>query len=56
MRHAARWDMANVRRLVDEAVDLGFVEVFFTGGEPFILNDIYDDAGLFVVQGARRPC
>ncbi len=32
----------NVRRLVDEAVALGFVEVFFTGGEPFILNDIYD--------------
>lgn len=31
----------NVKRLVDEAVDLGFSEVFFTGGEPFILNDIY---------------
>jgi MoaA/NifB/PqqE/SkfB family radical SAM enzyme len=34
--------LANVQRLVDEAVDLGFTEVFFTGGEPFILNDIYD--------------
>ena len=34
--------LANVRRLVDEAVDLGFSELFFTGGEPFILNDIYD--------------
>ena len=33
--------MANVRRLVDEAVELGFDHVFFTGGEPFILNDIY---------------
>jgi MoaA/NifB/PqqE/SkfB family radical SAM enzyme len=33
---------ANVRQLVDEAVVLGFTEVFFTGGEPFILNDIYD--------------
>jgi MoaA/NifB/PqqE/SkfB family radical SAM enzyme len=33
---------ANVRRLVDEAVALGFTDVFFTGGEPFILNDIYD--------------
>lgn len=34
--------LANVRRLVDEAVALGFSEVFFTGGEPFILKDIYD--------------
>lgn len=34
--------LANVQRLVDEAVELGFSDVFFTGGEPFILNDIYD--------------
>ncbi|MFN8456303.1 MAG: radical SAM protein [Anaerolineae bacterium] len=34
--------LANVQRLVDEAVELGFSEIFFTGGEPFILNDIYD--------------
>lgn len=34
--------LANVKRLVDEAVALGFTEVFFTGGEPFILNEIYD--------------
>jgi MoaA/NifB/PqqE/SkfB family radical SAM enzyme len=34
--------LANVRRLVDEAVALGFDDIFFTGGEPFILNDIYD--------------
>lgn len=34
--------LANVRRLVDEAVDLGFSELFFTGGEPFIVNEIYD--------------
>jgi MoaA/NifB/PqqE/SkfB family radical SAM enzyme len=33
--------LANARQLVDEAVALGFGEVFFTGGEPFILNDIY---------------
>ena len=33
--------LANVQRLVDEAVELGFTDVFFTGGEPFILNDIY---------------
>jgi MoaA/NifB/PqqE/SkfB family radical SAM enzyme len=31
-----------VQRLVDEAVALGFSELFFTGGEPFILNDIYE--------------
>jgi MoaA/NifB/PqqE/SkfB family radical SAM enzyme len=34
--------LANVRQLVDEAVALGFTDVFFTGGEPFILNEIYD--------------
>jgi MoaA/NifB/PqqE/SkfB family radical SAM enzyme len=34
--------LANVRRLVDEAVALGFDHVFFTGGEPFVLPDIYD--------------
>jgi MoaA/NifB/PqqE/SkfB family radical SAM enzyme len=34
--------LANVRRLVDEALELGFTEVFFTGGEPFILPDIYE--------------
>ena len=33
---------ANVQRLIDEAVELGFDHVFFTGGEPFILKDIYD--------------
>jgi MoaA/NifB/PqqE/SkfB family radical SAM enzyme len=33
---------ANVQRLVDEAVELGFDHVFFTGGEPFLLNDIYE--------------
>lgn len=34
--------LANAKRLVSEAVELGFSEVFFTGGEPFILNDIYE--------------
>jgi MoaA/NifB/PqqE/SkfB family radical SAM enzyme len=34
--------LANVRRLVDEAVALCFDHVFFTGGEPFLLNDIYE--------------
>ncbi|MCI0552476.1 MAG: radical SAM protein [Anaerolineae bacterium] len=32
----------NVKRLVDESVELGFEHVFFTGGEPFLLNEIYD--------------
>jgi MoaA/NifB/PqqE/SkfB family radical SAM enzyme len=30
-----------VRRLVDEALPLGFDHFFFTGGEPFLLDDIY---------------
>lgn len=33
--------LANVCRLVDEAVALDFDHIFFTGGEPFLLNDIY---------------
>ncbi len=33
---------ANAKRLVDEAEALGFQQVFFTGGEPFILPDIYE--------------
>ena len=32
----------NAHGIVDEAVDLGFSELFFTGGEPFILDEIYD--------------
>jgi MoaA/NifB/PqqE/SkfB family radical SAM enzyme len=32
----------NVRKLVDEAVELGIGHIFFTGGEPFLLPDIYD--------------
>lgn len=34
--------LGNAKRLVDEAAALGFDQVFFTGGEPFILNDIYE--------------
>jgi MoaA/NifB/PqqE/SkfB family radical SAM enzyme len=34
--------LANAQRLVDEAVALCFAQVFFTGGEPFLLNDIYE--------------
>ncbi|MGD8623836.1 MAG: radical SAM protein [Anaerolineae bacterium] len=31
-----------VQRLVDEAIALGFEHIFLTGGEPFILDEIYD--------------
>jgi len=34
--------MDNILRLVDEALALGFSEILFTGGEPFILPDIYE--------------
>jgi len=35
-------NLPSVKQLVDEAVALGFSDVFFTGGEPFLLNDIYE--------------
>src|SRR5512143_1909700 len=35
-------NLSVVRQLIDEAVALGFSDIFFTGGEPFILNEIYD--------------
>ncbi|MCG8352938.1 MAG: radical SAM protein [Chloroflexales bacterium] len=44
--------LENVRRLVDEALDLGFQRVFFTGGEPFILSEIYD---MLAYASARMP-
>lgn len=34
--------LANAKRLVEEAVDLGFMHIYFTGGEPFLLNDIFE--------------
>jgi MoaA/NifB/PqqE/SkfB family radical SAM enzyme len=34
--------LSNVKRAVDEALALGFRDLFFTGGEPFILNEIYE--------------
>lgn len=40
----------NVKRLVTEAVELGFTDVFFTGGEPFILKDIYE---MLIFSSAR---
>ncbi len=44
--------LANAQRLVDEAVALGFDHVYFTGGEPFLLNDIYD---MLAYSSARAP-
>jgi MoaA/NifB/PqqE/SkfB family radical SAM enzyme len=44
--------LETVRRLVDEAVALGFERVFLTGGEPFILDDIYD---MLAYASARVP-
>ena len=32
--------LETVRRIVDEAVALGFQRLFFTGGEPFILDGV----------------
>lgn len=31
-----------VKRLVDESLDLGFEQLYFTGGEPFLLDEIYE--------------
>lgn len=44
--------LENACRLVDEAVALGVGEVFFTGGEPFILDEIYD---MLAYAAARAP-
>lgn len=33
--------LQEVCRLIDEAVELGMTELFLTGGEPFILHDIF---------------
>ena len=44
--------LANARRLVDEAVALCFDHIFFTGGEPFLLNDIYE---MLAYSSARLP-
>ena len=41
---AARRELpfSDYRQLIDEAAGAGFGEVFLTGGEPFILPDIYE--------------
>ncbi len=52
--HAPRrgLDLATVRQVVDEAAALGFEHVFLTGGEPFLLNDIY---AMLAYASARMP-
>jgi MoaA/NifB/PqqE/SkfB family radical SAM enzyme len=35
-------DLATVQKIIDEALDLGFQSIYFTGGEPFLLDEIYD--------------
>jgi MoaA/NifB/PqqE/SkfB family radical SAM enzyme len=34
--------LATVKRVVNEAEALGFENIYFTGGEPFIVEDIYE--------------
>ena len=34
--------LENVKRVVDEALNLDFKEIFLTGGEPFLLKEIYE--------------
>jgi MoaA/NifB/PqqE/SkfB family radical SAM enzyme len=41
-----------VKRLVDEAVGLGFDSVYFTGGEPLLLESIYE---MLAYASARLP-
>jgi MoaA/NifB/PqqE/SkfB family radical SAM enzyme len=38
--------------LVDEAAELGFTHIFYTGGEPFLLNDLFD---MLAYSSARVP-
>ncbi|MEK7324824.1 MAG: radical SAM protein [Chloroflexota bacterium] len=42
----------NVKRLVDEAAALNFSHLFFTGGEPFLLPDIYE---MLAYSSAHAP-
>ncbi len=41
-----------VKRLVDEAHNLEFEHLYFTGGEPFLLSEIYE---MLAYASARRP-
>lgn len=39
--HRRAIEYAKTQKIVDQAIELGFENIYFTGGEPFILNDIY---------------
>jgi len=34
--------LTTVKKIIDETVELGFESIYFTGGEPFIRDDIYE--------------
>ncbi len=44
--------LSDMRRLADEAIELGFTHLYFTGGEPFLLDKIYD---ILAYASARLP-
>jgi MoaA/NifB/PqqE/SkfB family radical SAM enzyme len=45
-------DLPAITRLVDEAVPLGFQRILLTGGEPFLLDDIY---AMIIYASAHLP-
>ena len=47
-------DLAQVCLLIDEAVELGLTELFLTGGEPFILHDIFENFFRLSFTTAKR--
>jgi uncharacterized Fe-S cluster-containing radical SAM superfamily protein len=48
-----RITLADVRPLIDEAVELGVRQFSFTGGEPFLVKDLVN---ILAHAGAQRPC
>jgi MoaA/NifB/PqqE/SkfB family radical SAM enzyme len=44
--------LATVKKIVDEALELGFESINFTGGEPFILDEITE---MLAYSSARLP-
>ncbi len=44
--------LTTVKKIVDEAVELGFENFYFTGGEPLILDDIY---AMLAYASAKLP-
>ena len=44
--------LSTVKKIIDEALELGFKSIYFTGGEPFILDDIY---AMLAYASAKLP-